>query len=312
MSVAASQIAACREILETHARTFSLASRFLGRESADRAAIVYAWCRRADDAIDLVGPTQHAAALHRLEAELASIFAGEAQSEPVLAAFQWVCDERAIPPHYPKELLAGMRMDVEDVVYEHFDDLLLYCYRVAGVVGLMMAHVLGVRADAALPAAAHLGMAMQLTNIARDLDEDHQRGRCYLPVAMLGDGGVPRPPEPYTFAQREAMGGARLALLGAADAYYRSADRGLAALSWRSALGIRVARWGYAAIGDVIRRQGATRIEGRARVSRAHKLGIVLVALGRGLTSLPGRWACGFRPIVPSTVLEYRHVELPT
>ena len=129
---------------------------------------------------------------------------------------------------------------------------------------------------------------------------------------MLGPDGTPRPPEALSASQRVAMGQARAALLGAADAYYRAADGGLAALSWRSALGIRVARRGYAAIGDVIRARGVEVIEGRARVGRGRKLAIALGALGQGLATMPGRWVHGFHPAVPTIVLEYRHVELPS
>ena len=182
MSLSDIQREATRAVLEKHARTFSLAAKFLSEETADHAAAVYAWCRRADDAIDEAPRHGHFAALAQLHAELDLIFGDEDLDDPVLGGFQVVVRERGIRRVYCDELLAGMEMDAADVRYETLADLMVYCYRVAGTVGLMMAHVLGVRDDRALPAAAHLGMAMQLTNICRDVDEDHARKRCYLPA----------------------------------------------------------------------------------------------------------------------------------
>jgi phytoene synthase len=314
MRLTTAQREACEAVLQKHARTFSLAARFLSEETAEYAAATYAWCRRADDAIDLAPRHAHAEALETLRAELDLVFSDEDAADPVLGGFQTVVRARAMPRLYCDELLLGMNMDAEDVSYETLGDLLVYCYRVAGTVGLMMAHVLGVRDEAALPAAAQLGMAMQLTNICRDVAEDHERGRCYLPSELLGpqaaalirdSHGTDFPDE----AKRDA-GRVRGVLLSHADRYYAAADEGLRALDWRSSLAIGVARRGYAAIGTVVRRRGVHRINGRAFVRRTGKLLIALRALGRVTMDVPRRVTSRFRPIVPRIHLEYTDVQL--
>ena len=314
MRLTATQHEACRAVLDKHARTFSLAARFLSEETAEHAAAVYAWCRRADDAIDLAPRREHAAALARLQHELDAVFGPEELDDPILGGFQTVVRARRIRRVYCEELLLGMAMDADDVRYRSVDELLVYCYRVAGTVGLMMAHVLGVRDERALPAAAHLGMAMQLTNICRDVAEDHGRRRCYLPDELLGADGVAaiRGAFGQRFPRegRAAAGAARAQLLALADRYYASADEGLAALDGRSALAIGVARRGYAAIGDAVRRRGVERVEGRAYVGAAGKAWIAACSLGAGALDLPRRLLRRFRPVVPRAQLEYADVRL--
>ena len=179
--------AVARSTIAQHSKSFALASRLLDRRTRDQTAIVYTFCRRADDAIDL--SSEPAIELGRLRGELDAIYAGRPGDE-VLRAFAEISRERAIPRCYPDELLAGMAMDVAGTHYATVDDLHRYAYRVAGVVGLMMCHVFGVRDDAALVPAARLGVAMQLTNICRDVAEDWARGRCYLPDELLASHGV--------------------------------------------------------------------------------------------------------------------------
>src|SRR5690606_7354832 len=134
----------CREVLASNSRSFDLASRLLPADCRDDAAAVYAWCRRVDDAIDLVPASEQPSALERMRQELDAVYAHAPQTDPVLQAFQQVVQARSIPQQYPSELLLGMEMDVRGQRYETLDDLLCYCYRVAGVVGLMMSHVMGV------------------------------------------------------------------------------------------------------------------------------------------------------------------------
>ncbi|HWN69346.1 MAG TPA: squalene/phytoene synthase family protein, partial [Haliangium sp.] len=160
-------ISLCRQTIAAHSRSFALASRVLPPRCRDEAAVVYTWCRRADDAVDLAPPGKQAGALVRLGAELDGVYDGEAQEDIALAAFQEVVQRHRIPREYPAELLAGMDMDARGQRYDDMHTLLLYCYRVASTVGLMMSHVMGVTHDGALRHAAHLGMAMQLTNICR-------------------------------------------------------------------------------------------------------------------------------------------------
>jgi phytoene synthase len=302
-------VAASRASLAHHSKSFALAGKLLPRACRDDAAVVYAWCRRADDLVDLAPPGGASGAAAQLRRELDGLYAGERQEDPVLAAFQAVVTRRRIPRAYPDALVAGMEMDARPLplVYEDTAALSLYCYRVAGVVGLMMSHVMGVRDEAALRRAAHLGMAMQLTNIARDVLEDWQRGRLYVPADHLGAAAREAAPGgPLPEKVREALARALPALLARADWLYRSGDRGLSALSFRCAVAIRTARLVYAAIGDELRRRAYDVTAGRAVVPRWRKLLLAARALV-GVTA--GRAATLLRPLppptTPTTVLRY-------
>ena len=105
-------------------------------------------------------------------------------------ALQYIVRRYGIPAHYASELIEGMAMDVRGIRYANLRELLLYCYRVAGTVGLMMSHVMGLRDESALKHAADLGIAMQLTNIARDVTEDASMGRIYLPLDWLDEANI--------------------------------------------------------------------------------------------------------------------------
>jgi phytoene synthase len=291
----------CRRALARHSRSFDLASRFLPAPLRDEVAVVYAWCRRADDAIDDPARTnaERAQALVRLRAELDSVYAGAPQPEPALAAFQTVVRRRGVPAAYPFALLDGLAMDVRRERYETLDALLEYCFRVAGAVGLMMCHVMGVREPRALRHAAHLGIAMQLTNICRDIDEDWVRGRLYVPLALLREnhaawlaryGGRRLPVQAHA-----ALAVVVRRLLAEADRYYRSADRGLPALPWRCALAVRVARLVYAAIGAELARRDCDVLVGRAVVSPRAKLAYLAQAALAALADGPARMLRPFR-----------------
>lgn len=130
-----------RENIARHSRSFALASRILPASCRADVAVVYAWCRRADDAIDLAEPEAQPLAVAQLRRELDSVYAREPQSDATLRAFQAVVLKYAIPSLYPLELLNGMEMDATGASYRTLDQLLVYCYRVAGTVGLMLCHV---------------------------------------------------------------------------------------------------------------------------------------------------------------------------
>jgi phytoene synthase len=212
----------------------------------------------------------------RLLADLESRYAGEAQPDPILRAFASVTRATNIPKAYPLELVLGMRMDAESTHYRSWDDLLLYCYRVAGTVGLMMCHLLGVSHERARRRAAHLGIAMQLTNIARDVAEDWERGRLYLPDELLakhGAGGLSEAlGRPLPRGALPALSRTVKVLLAEADHYYRSADVGISELDPRSAWAVDTARAVYSDIGRVIASRGYAIDAGRARVSTVRKL----------------------------------------
>lgn len=278
--------------MEHNSKSFALAARLLPPASRDQAAAVYAFCRRVDDAIDGAPREAQASALQTLYDELDGVYRGEPQHEPALRAFQAVVESTGMPRRYPAELIEGMAMDVRDTHYETLDELLLYCHRVAGVVGLMMCHVFGITRDDALHNAAHLGIAMQLTNICRDVREDWSLGRVYLPVAMLTAAGAPTlapgaGPFPDDATTIAAIQQVTSALLREADRYYASADRGVPALPFRAGLAVRAARRLYHAIGTVVAAQNFDPRRDRAVVSKPKKLRLVSQALSAHLLALP-------------------------
>ncbi len=284
----------CRDSIERHSKSFALASRLLPDHARDPARAVYAWCRRADDAVDvLAGNEGVVPVVRRLEDELDSIYAGQEQRDPVLSAFQEVVWRCQVPKEYPVELLRGMRMDAEGHRYRGTEDLLLYGYRVASTVGLMMCHVLGVRSRDALKHAAHLGIAMQITNICRDVLEDWGRARLYVPHDLLTEVGAgdlpPHLGSPFPMQLRGRVGEAVRRLLMFADEYYDSGARGLRYLDFRSALSVRTAMLVYSDIGRVVARRGHDVTEGRAVVSKTRKVFLLCRAAFETLLGLPER-----------------------
>lgn len=306
----------CRDTLAEHSKSFALASKLLPTTVGDEAAVMYTWCRRADDAIDLVAPELQGAALSRLRRELDSVYAGDSQNDIALAAFQAVVTERGVPREYPAELLAGMEMDVVGHVYETPDDLLLYCWRVAGVVGLMMCHVMGVEDADATRNAAHLGLGMQLTNICRDVVEDWNRDRLYLPDSLLADVGLPQlreqlgtPLDPST--TREPLAEALRRTLAEADGYYQSGYEGVASLSWRCAFAVRTAGLVYSRIGHQLARQKHDVFAGRAIVPKATKLTLAGRSLLATTLELPTRIWRRFHPVELTHVSKFPADVLP-
>ena len=267
-------------MIARHSRSFDLASRLFPRTRRDEAAALYAWCRVCDDAVDLAPPAGRRGAFDRLHARLHTVYANAPQDDPVFDCFQQVVQRRRIPIEYPLELLGGMAMDVEHVGYDTVDELLVYCWRVAGTVGLMMCHVMGVSDERAASHAAHLGIGMQLTNICRDVAEDWDRGRVYVPAELL-DAGLGRwlrehalAPERPPLPERARLGLATAVrqLLARAEHYYASADAGMAYLEPRSALAVRTARLVYAEIGRRLEARDCDVLRGRVVVPTGQKL----------------------------------------
>ena len=296
--------AICTETLARHGKSFALASVFLEPAARDASAALYTWCRRADDAVDVPGALSPAEALEAVEWKLDAIYAGRPQVDPADAAFQRVVFDYELPAEYPRELLRGMAMDVAGTSYPDLASLLSYCHRAAGTVGLMMAHVLGVSDERALRNAAELGIAMQLTNISRDVHEDWQNGRLYLPDELV-PGLREQLGQPLARSEGPRLVRAVNVLLREAEGWYRSADRGLSALPWRAALAIRIARRVYAAIGDRIRSRGSDVFAGRAVVPRAHKLGLAAASTAEALLELPRRLLRPHRRVFIQRVLRF-------
>lgn len=268
-----------RDAMRTHGRSFHFASQFLGNRHADRAARLYAFCRYLDDTVDLADSKAEAErTLDRIVRELAGQVPASAATRDFLA----LMDEVGLAPSMPEGLISGLRSDLGVVALKTEAELLRYAYHVAGVVGLMMCDVVEVAAPEARPFAIDLGIAMQLTNIARDVDEDARRGHRYLPEAWVGPVTPQQIVDPDP-EMKDILKQASRRLIDRAELYYWSADRGLGYLPARARFAILVAGRVYRRIGVSIARQDHACWQGRARVSRPVKL---RVAAGAALSFL--------------------------
>jgi phytoene synthase len=300
-------VGACRAVMAEHAKSFDFAARLLGAEARDVTAVVYAHLRRVDDAIDEAPASERPAVLARMRRELDVIYGdGGGPLPETERAFRVVVKARRIPRLYLDELLEGMAMDASAARYETDEDLFRYCHRAAGVVGLLMCHVFGLRDDAALVRAAHLGWAMQLTNICRDVAEDWALGRRYLPAARYRALGV-EPPEPdggvFPAAAAPVTRAVVGDLLASADRYYESGRRGLPALPWRVSTAVHAASRIYRAIGDELARRDHDPLIGRVWVSTPRKARLLVGAVAERLARGPRR---DRRPIrAPTRVLRF-------
>lgn len=290
----------CREIIQKGSKSFSLAARLFEPATRDAAFFLYGWCRYCDDQVDEVGKEADPAELTRrvalLKEQTSAAFGFVPQEEPVFVALQYIAHRYGIPAHYALELIEGMAMDARGTRYTTLKELLLYCYRVAGTVGLMMTHVMGLRDERALRHAADLGIAMQLTNIARDIVEDAGMGRIYLPLAWLREAEIDE--EQIAAPQnRQRLAMLTLRLLHEAEHYYRSGDEGLWHLSFRSACAVTAARHVYSEIGRRLIVKGAAAWDERVYVAGGRKLWVVGRALARVLSSVPARLLRPWSPV---------------
>jgi phytoene synthase len=273
---AASDIAACRELLRGGSRTFFAASLVLPRAVSDPAIALYAFCRLADDAVDLDGGRSET--VERLRERLARAYAGQPLPSPVDRAFADVVARFAIPRALPEALLEGLMWDAEGRCFETLDDLLDYAVRVAGAVGAMMSLLMRRRDPAVVARACDLGIAMQLTNIARDVGEDARAGRLYLPECWMRDAGLD-PQEWLADPQYDARLGEVVArLLTVADTFYHSSIPGIGALPVSCRPGIHAARLIYAEIGREVERRGHDSVSSRAVVSASCKMRLLAYA----------------------------------
>ena len=254
-----------RQILKRHGRSFHFASLFLSADHREGAADLYAFCRHVDDIADEAMDKQKA--WDELEAIKADLSKGSGGA--IGAAY---------------DLIAAVQSDLGTVDLQTHDDLIQYAYGVAGTVGLMMCDVLGVQDKRAKSYAIDLGIGMQLTNIARDVQADAHIGRRYLPknwTKNISIGGLahPGPKEQLQIALGVKQ------LLSLADTYYDSALNGLGYLPARARFAIFVAARVYAEIGHKIRRNKHCVWEGRTIVSTARKVAVTLRAIVEFLTT---------------------------
>lgn len=272
-----------REAAEATARgskSFSFATRFFPTDLAQAAHAVYWFCRTTDDLVDECPEPELAAAnLAAWSVALEHGLAGRDPGDPVLRLFCETVALHGIPHAYPRELIEGVRMDLTQSRYRSFDDLHVFCYRVASVVGLMMMHVIGYRGEPSQQA-IDLGVAMQLTNILRDVGEDWRRGRIYLPQEEL---------ERFGYSESDLAAGVRnenfLRLIRfqiqRARRYYASAEPGIPALDERGRFSVEIASRVYAGILDVIEENDFDVFSRRAVVPRRRKYWITMRSLAR-------------------------------
>jgi 15-cis-phytoene synthase len=268
----------CQRITREIARTFYYGSLFLPQPKRRAAWALYAFCRIADDIAD--EPALYPdplADLARWRHALHETYAGRPRG-PVMRAWADTLTRYPVPIKPALDLLDGVEMDIRGGVYETFDQLRLYCYRVAGAAGLLMAPVLGYSGARALDSAVDLGIAMQLTNILRDIGEDARRGRVYLPTEEL---------ETFGYTRAELERGVRTPEFHAlmrfqiarAEEYYQRGLRGVALLDGDARLAIALCGVLYRAILRRIQRNGYDVFTRRAHISTAGKVAI-----------LPGVW----------------------
>ena len=225
--------------------------------------------KSSDFAKETAGAETPAERLEQLREKTKAALEGRAD-EPVFIAVGRVARKHGMPERHPMELLSGFEMDVNGRVYETLEDTLDYCYHVAGVVGVMMAMIMGVRERPTLNRASDLGIAFQLTNISRDVVEDAKGGRCYLPREWLREAGIDGADlcDPQ---HRKAVSQVTRRLLREADEYYRSALFGMQRLPLGAAVGIGCARRVYRDIGRIVASRGESAWDSRAIVGRTRK-----------------------------------------
>lgn len=274
-----------RQAAEATARgskSFYFATRFFPPDLAASAHAVYWFCRTTDDIVDENPDIVSARAdLENWREELKRALSGATDGPVILRHFAHVCARHSIPAEYAFELLEGMRMDLERVRYRNFDELRLFCYRVASTVGLMMSHVIGFD-EGALPYAENLGVAMQLTNILRDVGEDLGRGRIYLPAEELEQFGytedelrrAERTPEFIRLMQFQAA---------RARHYYAKSMPGIPMLRPEGRFAVEISARVYSGILREIEAMNYNVFARRAVVPAWRKYGITAHALGRRL-----------------------------
>ena len=274
----------CERIVRKHARTFTLASFFLPSRKRRAAYAFYAFCREADDIVDSASSADRKSVARKLQChrrDLAEALDGRPKG-PVFRELRWAAREFSVSGAVMFELLDGIARDVEPETYETWDDLERYCEGVASTVGVMCAQVFGVpggptQLDIALSHARTLGVAMQLTNILRDVGEDARNGRCYLPVEDLAR---------FSLDRTEVVGTPSIAAdprwhrlmtyeIARARALYERALPGISMLSADSQRCAAACAIGYAAILDALEQINYDSVSTRASVGTMARIGIL-------------------------------------
>jgi phytoene synthase len=270
-------LAQCRAAIRVGSHSFYLASLLLPDRIRGAAYALYAFCRLSDDAVDEAGGGL--TSVTRLSERLDAIYTGRPVDAAVDRALADTVEVYAIPRACFDALLEGLEWDARGRRYDTLEDVIAYAARVAASVGAMMAALMGAREMAVVARACDLGVAMQLTNIARDVGEDARAGRLYLPLNWFAEAGL----DAETWLARPgfspALGEVVARLLAEADKLYQRADAGIVALDGDVRKAIRAARLLYAEIGAEVARNGFDSVSQRAVVPKRKKLALALAAL---------------------------------
>lgn len=259
-------------VLAHHGKSFRFAGRFLDKQQLEDCARLYRFCRFIDDLVDEASDAD--TAINQLEALKDSLDQG-CSADPIVQDFIELTKQCQMQASVVSELIKGIESDLAPVLLQSESQLLRYCYRVAGTVGLLMCDVFGVRDTNARNHAIDLGIGMQLTNIARDVKEDATIGRRYIPSGWIGEvspEALASPRQKPHKAVNESVG----KILALADKYYASGSQGLRFLPSRAQAGITIAAGVYREIGVVLSERGFDIHSGRAHVGLLRKIRVAL------------------------------------
>lgn len=266
-------LSACRALMRGGSKSFFAASLLLPARLRAPATALYAFCRLADDAIDM--GTDAPAAMRDLQARLDSIYAGRPGTLDADRALAHVVHRFNVPRALLDALLEGFLWDAKGRRYHSLEDVEAYGARVAGTVGAMMALIMDTRSATALARACELGVAMQLTNIARDIGEDARNGRLYIPRDWFIDAGLDADTWLCNPVFNEHIAGFTARLLQRASELYKRGVYGVCELPWDCRPAIQAARLIYAEIGHQLQRQGLDSVNVRTVVSKPRKLYLI-------------------------------------
>jgi 15-cis-phytoene synthase len=265
----------CRRVTEQHSKTFYFGSRFFPNLQRSAVWAVYAACRIGDDTVDELEGRAARDALETWRTRVEHALVGRPDADDMAQSLSWAASQFPLSYAPYHELYLGLEMDLERYEYHTLEDLMLYCRRVAGVVGWMITPIAGYDGgEATLERALKLGMAMQITNILRDVGEDLERGRIYLPRELMEKHGVRqrdllerRVNDGYVALMRE--------LDGIARGLYREGWRGLPRLHGPAQIAVAVAATAYEGILGALERNGFDNFTMRASVSGRRKLAMI-------------------------------------
>lgn len=271
----------CKSVTKFHAKSFYFAAKFLPKHKQKAVYPIYAFCRHVDDEIDEIGDGDEAEAVKSVERWKTNLnFIYEKNNKQrttnneqlqVFIAWQDLLENYKIPQNLPLELIQGVLMDTTTKRYETFEELYVYCYRVASTVGLMSSEILGYSDKIALEYAEAMGIGMQLTNILRDVKEDAEIGRIYIPQEDLRRFNIS---EEQIFAGKfdENFQQMMKFQVERAREYYEKGEKGISLLEKDSRFTVLLASRIYAKILDKIENLDYNVFSARAHTNKSQKL----------------------------------------